>query len=323
MTGEPLPMAPGPHRVAHRELIPEIPSYAGHIRYMLAPFPRQGRVEIAHRCPNHCPWCHDFGGSNPVVPGGRTGKRPAAVMPLGVIETLLQEIASWPRPLVELTYNNYSELWTHPQWPEALRLVDKYLPKTKFVLVTTGTMLTEKALDEIVAMKTLKHVNFSVNAFFQETYERIHGVSAKPLTWLPARVESLRNRRPDIRVIVSMVYDTTLVTEIERELFASFWSPRAHSVYIAQPSYAGSPLRAPVEPVTLPCRSVFDGLVIIPDGRVLTGCCFDADAELEVGHWPEEKLLDIWKGDKLKAIAETHNSGRRTEIALCKSCTFA
>lgn len=322
---EPLPMAAVPHRVAHRELIPGIPSYAGHIRYSLPKVPKQVRLEAINACPNSCPWCAGFGGSNPFVPGGKKMTRPRVSMTLDTIEVALKEIATWPIPLYELTFNNYTEIWMYKQWFEAMQLVDQYLPKVRFVLVTTGTMLTDDALQRLVTIKTLKYVNFSVNAFFQETYERIHGVSAKALQRLPGLVEKIRNMRPDIHMQASMVYDTTLVTEVERELFIAYWKPRVQYVAIQNPSYAGSSLRQPVEVVTLPCRSIFDGLTVLSNGICMPNCCFSADAEMElqIGHFPEEKLLDIWRGEKLKTLAETHNSGRRAELPLCFSCTFA
>ena len=94
-------------------------------------------------------------------------------------------------------------------------------------------------------------------------------------------------------------------------------------VSVSPASYARNPLRQPLAPVSQSCRSVFDGLVVFSDGRVGTGCCFDADAELVVGKVPDQKLLDIWDGAPLRRLADLHNSGQRTEIGICQGCTFA
>ena len=111
---------------------------------------------------------------------------------------------------------------------------------------------------------------------------------------------------------------------MEKDLFKEYWATFG-SVTVSTVSFAGNPNRGPRVPVTLACRSVVDGLVIFDDGAVSNGCCFNGDnvPELRLGHFPEQGLLDIWRGDRIREIVELHNSGRRQDLPLCKGCTFA
>jgi len=237
---------------------------------------------------------------------------------------IIDDIASWPRPPEEVVPTNFGELFMNKSWYAMLQEISAKVPKTAIKLVTTGLLLTTEAIESLAMIPTLSYVNFSVNAYFEETWARVHKVPGKHMKRVLDSIHAFRDRRPDVEVNVSMVHDPELTTELEKDMFITYWS-QFGSYSISNVSFANHPTRRPVEPVKLPCRSVFDGLVIFDDGKVGPGCCFDGDAEpeLNIGVFPEQKLLDIWRGEKLKKLCELHNSGRRAELGICKTCTFA
>lgn len=425
------------------------------VKYELPEQPRQVRIELARNCTAACPWCSLYGRDEAFrakAPGTELG-----FMDMQMFERIIDDIATWPKPLQELSPTNYGEMLMNKQWLPMLQLVERKLPKTGLAVVTTGIALNDENLEKLASITTLAYLNMSINAYFSETWERQHRRPAKLMTQCVAAVHKFRDRRPDVRTNVSLVYDTEYVTELERDLFLAYWRPFG-SVTINERSYAGWPDRGPQVPVTLPCRSVFDGLVVFNDGNVGTGCCvlptqgilmmkgskniedivvgdrvythrgriktvlqifqrpytgivqcitpkdgpklkvtpehpiltahgwkpagkltikdrvmtgipsqrpkfftshirsisteqytgpvynlevaddhsyvigvtslhncFDGlkEPSLNVGHVPEEKLLDIWRGEKLRAVAETHNAGRRATLPLCARCTYA
>lgn len=293
-----------------------VPSIKGYFQYILTAVPRQVRIESSSHCNLACPWCHGH--------GFRKMARTKGFIDLSLVEHLLQEIAGWSAPLYEIVPTNFGEWFMYQRWYEMGCLIDKYLPKTRMTLPTTGVLLDEKKLTQLASFQTLKWVNFSVNAYFAETYERIHGASSRNILKVREMIQRLRDMRPDVHVQVSMVYDPSITSEMERDLFQAYWEGLCQ-VSINTASYAGRPDRAPVPSLELPCRSVFDGLVIFDDGCVSNGCCFngDNDPDLSIGHVPEETLLDIWRGDKLRRLADLHNSGQRAQLTICKNCTFA
>ena len=292
-----------------------MPTYSD-VKYTLPPYPRQVRIETSSFCNAGCSWCHAHGEKGLTRQKGKMDRQ--------MITRIIDDIATWPEPLKELVPTNFGELFLHRDWYAILQEIARKLPETKIALVTTGTLLTPAQIAKLATIPTLGYVNFSINAYFRETWERIHKLPAKMMDRAVSNVHVLRDRRPDVDVNVSMVYDPEITTETERERFLAHWT-QFGSTTVSHVSFAGHPRKRPLQPVTLSCRSVFDGIVVFDDGNCGTGCCFDGDAdpELNIGHFPEEKLLDIWHGEKLKRLCEIHNDGRRVDLKLCKTCSFA
>ena len=292
----------------------ELNSYS-QVQHQLAEVPRQVRIETASMCPMACPFCHAFGDFKPLT-------RAKGRMTKELYSAILDDIASWPKPPEEIVPTNFGELAMNPHWEWMLQDLSRKVPGTRIHLVTTGIWLNQKNLEKLALVPNLKYVNFSVNAFFGETWARVHGQPAKHMPAVIRAVHEFRDRRPDVQVNVSMVQDPDITTDLEKDLFLNYWA-QFGPVTVSPASYAGNPKHQPDPPVSLSCRSIIDGLVISDQGVVGTGCCFDGSLELAIGHFPEENLLAIWRGEKLKDLVDLHNSGRRAEIPLCRGCTFS
>ncbi len=307
------------------------PVQKGFLQWEFGEYPRQVRIESSSMCNMKCMMCAGHGDTNPATEKGYIlgMSRTKARMPTPLFTHIIEDIASWKQPLYEIVPTNYGEWFMHPEWWTQAQAIDRLLPKTKLVLPTTGVLVTDAVLMKLADLKTLFWLNVSVNAFFADTYERIHNQPASHIPRIRRWVEKFKDMRPDVHLQFSMVYDPIRQgqSEKEKELFQQYWSKRLDGTYLGEVTINqmthvmhGPGAKAMV---TLPCRSMFDGLVIFDDGRVGTGCCFDADAELVVGKVPGTKLLDIWRGEKLRAYGRLHNEGRRNEIGICSGCSFA
>jgi glycosyltransferase involved in cell wall biosynthesis len=291
---------------------PEAPYAAGYVKYPERQYPRQVRLDTINACNARCTPCHlNF------------QTRPKGQMSLEMINKVLDDIKSWPTPLEEIVPVNFGEVFLLDNWFEILTLIASKLPGTKIALPTNGSKLGEKEVAQLCTIGTLKWLNFSVNGFFKETYESFMHLSADTVDKIKQVIIKVRAARPDITTCVSMVFDTRFQTEMERDLFVKFWQQYAHIVSINPAAYCNSPLGAPVIPVKTACRSVFDGLTVLYDGKVVTGCCFDSSGMLEVGDIEKETLLQIWRGEKIKRLWHLHNEGMRQDIELCGKCSFA
>lgn len=288
------------------------PAVVGFLRYTLAPLPRQVRLDTINACNASCNFCHLI-----TVQKG-TGR----LMPQEVIEAALDDIATWPQPLAELVPVNFGELFLRRDWYDLLKAIEGRLPRTSIAFATNGSRLTPEVVRQLAQVRTVRWVNFSINGFFAETYEQVMGLSPKNLKQVWEAATLLKQLRPDIRLNASMVFDPTNMPEIERDLFVQRWSGLMPTT-TNPANYAGVPGKEPTVPTKASCRSILDGLVLLRDGRVITGCCYDVNGELEVGRFPDQRLLDIWRGDKLAELSRAHNEGRRGELPLCSRCTFA
>ena len=272
--------------------------------------------------------CHAHGWKNKSFPSAKGSHRELGFIPIEIVELALKEMSLWQTPPIEVVPTNFGELFVNPKWYELCLLIEQYLPKTKISLPTTGTLFDDDKLVQLASLKTLKWLNFSLNAFFAETFELIHQMPARLMPKVEEYILKFRDMRPDVVINIGMFQDSCVQSETERILFENYWRSKGFQVTVSPVSFANNPLRAPVRPVTLPCHSLFDGLVIFSDQSVACGCCFlggpeQSPNDLVIGKFPDESLWDIWNGERLKRIAKLHNDGNRTEIEMCKGCTFA
>lgn len=260
-------------------------------------YPRQIRVENCSFCSSACSFCHAHGGNNPLSPTAKLTTPRTQFMPWKLYEKLILEIATWPVFLEELVPQNFGEWFLSPNWYDQGLLAERFLPSAKLTVVTTGYSMTPATVDKLCSLGNWKYINFSVNAFFKETYERIHHRSARAVPKVREAIERIKQQRPDVEQHVSMVYDSQFVSELERDLFQSYWAPIV-PVSISYASYANNPLRKPQWPVDLPCRSIFDGLTVFTTGDVATTCCLipTQDILTDIGPQP---IKDVTVGTQV------------------------
>lgn len=292
----------------------QVPSQASFVKYSLPPQPRQIRLDTINACNARCPACHLH--FQTTKKGGQ--------MSMELLNKALDDIASWPKPLEEIVPVNFGEFFLRKDWCDILKLVERRLPKTRIALPTNGSLMDNAAVGQIASISTVKWVNFSINAFFKETYEQFTGLGVEVIDRIKRAAELLRFLRPDIVTCASMIFDSAYQSELERDKFIEFWRPLVSLVSINHAVYCNSPLKKPVIPVKTACRSIFDGLVVLYDGTVVTGCCWDSSGKLVLDKFPNQTLLQIWQGEGLGRLTQLHNQGKREEIELlCRMCGFA
>ncbi|GAH63227.1 unnamed protein product, partial [marine sediment metagenome] len=193
--------------------------------------------------------------------------------------------------------------------------------QTEIVVPTNGSMLDQAALEKLATIKTLSIVSFSVNAFFQDTYQELMGLEAENIPMIRQAINRLKALRPEVRIWVSMVHNALYQTELERTLFTEEWRHYTPDVNIIAASYCHDYFK-PLIKTNAACRSIFADCIILSDGRVCP-CCWDSDGSIIVGDVTREKILDIWHGEAMNNLRELHNSGRRNEVPICSECTFS
>ena len=70
---------------------------------------------------------------------------------------------------------------------------------------------------------------------------------------------------------------------------------------------------------TVPCPFIFERLNIDTRGNVMV-CGYDISSNTSMGNVNEEKLQDIWLGERFQYYRDMHLSGRGMEIGMCASC---
>lgn len=278
------------------------------ITYNTPVYPRQVRLDTTTKCNARCLSCHRF-----------QSKRCGEMSPELILQ-VLDDISRWDTPPEEIIPVNYGELFMRKDWHWVLTQISQRLPYTHIVIPTNGSFLEGETLGKLCAIPQVRTINFSVNAYFNETYETFTGLSASNLERVRKAVAYLRVMRSDIRVEVSMVFDPIYQTDLERDLFLNYWQPFAE-VWILPAASAGRKSKTPELERKQPCRSIFSDFVVGFDSK-LSSCCFDSNFSLDLGYYSGDLHKD-WHNEKLSQLRRMHNEHKRNEINLCQSCTFA
>lgn len=278
------------------------------VKYPMPMQPRQVRLDSIAKCNARCLSCHRYLTE-------RKGE-----MPLSLFTQVLDDVARWKKPLEEIVPVNYGEFFLRKDWYSILVQIATKLPNTPISLATNGFLVNEETVMKLCKIPTFKVINFSINAYHDEVYEAFMGLPASTIPQIRKAVAMFKVLRPDLRQMVSMVFDPIYQTEVDRDYFLGYWMGWAEP-WIIPANSAGRPDKKPVNPVLIPCRSIFDAFVIGYDGK-LSSCCFDAGFQIDLGSYSGNVLKD-WHSEKFTEFRRIHNEGRRTEIDLCSRCTFS
>lgn len=285
------------------------------ITYQTPKQPNQVRLDTTTSCPASCLSCHRF------VDGDKNTLFRKGLMPSELVYEIINDIAKWPQPLQEIVPVNYGEVFAYPDWQETLRFISQKLPKTRIVIPTTGIYFNPETIKKLTGIRTVSIINFSVNAFFEETYKAFCGLPEENLRNIENACKLFRLLRPDIDLRASMVFDPVYQTDLERDLFLNHWKGIVNSTWVLPAASAGRRDKVGSLSPTLPCRSLFSDIVIGFD-RKISSCCFDAGFQINCGTYTGN-ILDNWQGKELTKLRDLHNTHQRSQVKLCSKCTFA
>lgn len=281
------------------------------LKYPTPSQPRQVRLDSTSFCNASCLSCHR-------VLSQRKGE-----MPRDLVMNLLEDISQWEQPLDEIVPVNYGEFFLYKNWFWLLQQIEKKLLATRIVIPTNGSLLTVKTVEKLATIKNWDLINFSINAFFDETYKRFTGLEPSVLTKFPQLMLKIRELRPDVTIWASMVFDPIYHTEIERDLFIEAWKQFAFPQVLTASS-AGRADNKPLYRTSLPCRSIFSDFVVGYDGK-LSSCCWDSNFFIDLGYLQDYggDILKAWNNEKFKELRRLHNAGQRSSVSLCRVCSYA
>ena len=276
------------------------------LEYGVPAQPRQLRLDTTTACNAQCLSCH------------RTLSPRRGGMSEELLTQLLDDVGKWVIPLQEVVPVNYGEFFILSNWAQLLNTISIRLPHTSIVIPTNGSLLDSDNLVGLVRCKTLRVINWSINAYLPKTYEGFMGLDYSVVESIKQLSRLIRYHRGEIVQWFSMVFDPLWHSEAERDMFVTYWRQYGVPQVLCASSCNRTPLKLTT---TLPCRSIFSDVVVGYDGK-LSSCCFDSAFTLDLG-WYSGDLFKDWQNRQLTALREAHNQGRRQFYNLCRRCSFA
>ena len=221
-------------------------------------------------------------------------------------------------------------------------LLDKYLfQRIKYLrkygmtygFVTNASLLTPEKTDRLLQLGGLTYINFSVNGFSKEVYEKTmiglkRDTVYRHIHYFLQQKEKLKH--DDIVVNISAV-KTNINSRDYREFF-KYWRmqkgidtllpveliDRMGKEYNGEIGKLG-PMTKKTNWLS-PCRSLWASLMVYYDGKV-GPCCKDNDKrEIIVGDATKQTVKEISTGADLKNLRQSHLAGKRKNHPVCGKC---
>lgn len=260
-------------------------------------------------------------------------KKMVGVMDMELFRRLVGELAEWG--VQDVCLSVYGEPLIDKQWRERVRLVRE--AGLRYSFFSNASMLTPSLAEEMLELGGWTEVNFSVNGFTAEVYEKVMPPLNRARVYGNIeRFLALKQARGGATPLVTI--SCVCLEENHREIgdFRRFWEAQAgvDRVSIADRSdwlgelkktnaarAVGRRLRvlAP-EAWAQPCPSVWSSLYVYADGRVAP-CCEDAGLrELIVGDANGSSLREIFLGPALSELRDQHRADGRRAHPHCGKC---
>uniref|UniRef100_UPI003F73A1A8 radical SAM/SPASM domain-containing protein n=1 Tax=Marivirga arenosa TaxID=3059076 RepID=UPI003F73A1A8 len=284
-------------------------------------------IEPTTSCNLRCPECPS---------GLRSFTRPVGMLKPDAFEKMLAQLKDH---LIYMLFYFQGEPYVNKNFLELVKIASKHK-------IYTATSTNAHFLDDETAKKTvesgLDRLIISIDGASQETYEsyRIGGKLDKVLEGTQNVMKwkkTLKSSTPHVifqfLVVKPNEQDIPAIYELANKLGVDEVKLKTAQIYDYK---NGSPL-IPDNPKYSRYKKMTDGLyaiknkllnqcwkmwhscVITWDGRVVP-CCFDKDAQHQLGNLNQEKFEDVWNG---KAYQSFRNKllKSRSEIDICTNCT--
>jgi radical SAM protein with 4Fe4S-binding SPASM domain len=234
-----------------------------------------------------------------------------------------------------LTLHLHGEPLMHPQLFEMIAYAKTKEKIGRVEFSTNGSLLNEKNIRGAID-SGLDMINVCMDGATAETYENARrGLkfekTVKNLIHLIEAVDRSERKQPHI--FIQIIQTPAIVAEMD--LFWQIWNPIIKGkdfveVYLKKYEWWSGSKTDDVENnssigtpgpfyVRLPCAMLERQLNVYWNGDV-THCCVDWNGELQVGHFPEQSLMEIWQSAEAKKLRGLVRDGSYAKLALCSDC---
>ncbi len=217
-----------------------------------------------------------------------------------------------------------------------------FLERVKYVrrkgmtysLFSNGSLFRMEKLKEMLALGGFEFINFSVNGFSTEVYEKVMPPLNRERVYGNINdfldlCDDYPGNKPFVRI------SSVELEENKAELgeFAKYWESRKNVDHVliadegdwlgelTEREAAADKTRGVKKGYWLsPCPSIWTALYVYYDGRV-SPCCEDAASrKLVIGDCTKDTLRDIWVAEPLQRLRGLHRDNHRADHDICSKC---
>lgn len=251
-----------------------------------------------------------------------TMDRKGEKMPDALIEKIIGDLTDIPPEVrFQLAPYKVSEPFLEPRLFDILETINARLPNAYISIISNGTALTERKIDQLLMVRNLVYLNISLNFDDPDEYQEVMKL---PFDRTLRRLDVLHERKlkgdVPFPVRLTRVSDNRL-TDTRYVLWVREKYPAFEPVVVNRNDWIGeiADPAAATEVPDAPCHRWFD-MSITATGRVAM-CCMDSEAKYPKGDVNTSHVLEIYNQPHLRRLREQLIS-RRAAGDPCNRCTY-
>jgi radical SAM protein with 4Fe4S-binding SPASM domain len=281
-------------------------------------------IEPTNTCNFRCSYC-PTGDTALLQKVGRKNK----LMDWSLFVKIVDDLKQFPRKLRMVNMYKDGESLIHPRFTDMVRLLKDSNVVDRIWVKTNGHLLSPEYNERLVSCG-LDMIGISVQHVHAQGFYDVAGVKIDYGTY-KRNILDLYQRRNGVHLSIKIA-DVGLSENDKRRFYDDFsdrcdfitieglhgWSASDTKDWRLGTDQSFDGLRRTDK---IACPLTLYMLAINSNGRISI-CNDDWMQAHNIGDVNTESLLDIWRGDRLKAFRVMHLEGRRHENAACKSCDY-
>lgn len=240
---------------------------------------------------------------------------------------------SKPGLLPSVDLGNTTEPFLDPN--AVFRAVDFFLSRDVMDIWfhTNGTLLTPEIIEQLID-REVTWVSISVDAFSAETYQTVRGKGHDNVMTAIHTLVKRRSERNSVFPLIRLSYVALPENLHEMQAFHDYWKPYVDMIEF-QTFVLLNPLGAAYRPHVADdarfrhvdaahCSDIFWRMAVGPKSDVAP-CCVSyglLDKDVTLGKLGEDgnTLLNMWNGQRFRALRAQHLSAEGPDISACRQC---
>lgn len=248
-------------------------------------------------------------------------------MSMKVFETAVEQMKAFSKPFKLMSFMGHGEPLLNKNLPEMIRIAKKAGVADRFEIITNGSCLTHELSKQLIDAG-LSALRISLQGLSSAKYLEISNVKLDFDSFLE-ELEFFYSIRKNSKLFVKVV-DTSLENG-EEEKFYDLFCECSDRMYIEhiKPVYNGVKYETSTHEVTsdrygnfhkkrMVCPLCFYMLSLWPNGDVVP--CDAIYKPLTLGNVMNNKLLEMWKSEKLRNFWKLQLEKKRMNYSGCSLC---
>jgi molybdenum cofactor biosynthesis enzyme MoaA len=274
-------------------------------------------IETALSCNSRCVFC---GHHNKIMTGTMTKE---------LYEKIIDECHEYG--IKTIYFGVYGEFLTDKFMFERIGYLRKY--GMNYGFITNASLLTPEITNKLFELGGLICVNFSINGFSREVYEKTmvglkrDSAYKNTLYFLEQKQKRQAN---DLAIVISAV--RTKLNRRDLKNFYNFWKKQKgiSTIFpIELMDRMGKDYEGELGELGAmenksnwlsPCKYVWEAVRVYYDGRVSTCCKEDDERKFIIGDLNSQTLKEVLDGETLENLRQCHLSGERKVHPICGKC---